>query len=98
MMEEQANKLTTTSRSSLDFVESVREGAIGASVFLGTSQDGEQRHLFKLSRAYKPKSSGDQGDFKYSDLYYPNNADVLARVVEEAGKRCQELDAKLKAN
>lgn len=75
-------------------METVREGSIAANVFLGTSKEGRQQHIFKLSRSYKPKSASENDEFNYSDLFFANNSDALARVVVAAATRCQELDGK----
>ena len=74
-----------------DYVESIREGAIAANIFVATAQDGLTYHYFKISRAFKgPKSKS----WQYSDRMFPRNAKAIAKVSLEAAKRCEELDGK----
>ncbi|MCO6042753.1 hypothetical protein NG895_02425 [Aeoliella sp. ICT_H6.2] len=71
-------------------VATVREGAIGASIFVAQSPDGNQSHYFTMSRCWKNQTSG---QFKYTDRMYPRNAEAVAKVAEMAAQKCSELDA-----
>ena len=75
-----------------EYVTTVRDGAIGAGIFLATRKDGTQGHFFKLSRAYRPN---EQESFQYSDRFYARNSEAIAKVATEASKKCSELDARL---
>jgi hypothetical protein len=66
------------------YVETVRDGAVGAGIFRG-----QNKHYFVLSRAWKSAATGNSG---HSSSFYPGNAKTLAKVVTEAAERCQELD------
>jgi len=74
------------------YVTTVRDGAIGAGIFLATRKDGTQGHFFKLSRAYRPN---EQESFQYSDRFYARNSEAIAKVATEASKKCSELDTRL---
>ena len=90
-------KTDTTSspaKSHSEYVTTIREGAIGAGIFLADRKDGTQGHYFTLSRAYK---GADQQDFKYSDRFYSRNGAAIAQVALAATKKCQDLDQALKA-
>lgn len=83
-------KKKTTNRQGTKPITTVREGAIGASIFVAQSPDGNQSHYFTMSRCWKNQTSG---QFKYTDRMYPRNAEAVARVAEMAAKKCSELDA-----
>ena len=85
-------KKTTKKKTGQKPVETVREGAIGASIFVSQSPDGNMSHYFMLSRCWKSQASG---DFKYTDRMYPRNAEAIAAVVTRAADRCKELDGQL---
>ena len=44
-------------KSHSEYVTTIREGAIGAGIFLADRKDGTQGHYFTLSRAYKANGS-----------------------------------------
>lgn len=69
--------------------ETIREGAVAANIFVGTSKEGKSYHYFALSRSWK-NAEGQSG---YSGSFYPKNSDALARVVATAADRCEELDS-----
>lgn len=68
--------------------ETIREGAIAANIFVGTSKEGKSYHYFALSRSWKSV----EGQSGYSSGFYPKNAEALARVIVQAADRCEELD------
>ena len=73
--------------------ETIREGAIAANIFVGTSKEGKSYHYFALSRSWK-NAEGESG---YSGSFYARNSDALSRVIASAADRCEELDS-AKAN
>ena len=81
-----------TTKSNSQHVETIREGAIGASIFLTERKDGSQGHSFKLSRSYKPDG---QEQFQYSQQFYARNGEAIAKVATDAAKKCTELDKTL---
>ncbi len=74
----------TSTNPSTNYVETVREGAIGAGIFRG-----QNNHYFALSRAWKSSQTDKSG---YSSRFYPGNAEAIIKVVIQAADRCQELD------
>ena len=87
------NQSTNQQPKAPEYVTTIREGAIGASIFLNERKDGSQNHYFKISRAYKPNG---QEDFKYSDQFFPKYGEAIAKVASEAAAKCAELDGNLK--
>lgn len=84
------NKKPTTKRpATKPYVDTVREGAIAANIFVSQSADGNQFHYYTLSRCWKNQTSG---EFKYTDRMYPRNAKAIAQVSAKAAVRCEELD------
>ena len=79
----------TKTKQSTRPIATVREGAIGASIFVAQSPDGNQSHYFTMSRCWKNQTSG---QFKYTDRMYPRNAEAVARVAGMAAEKCSELD------
>ncbi len=75
---------TTSNNTSAAYVETIREGAIGAGIFRG-----QNSHFFTLSRAWKSTQTDKSG---YSSRFYPGNAEAITNVVKQAAERCQELD------
>ncbi|MEM7316821.1 MAG: hypothetical protein AAF497_27120 [Planctomycetota bacterium] len=71
-------------QSNADYVETVRQGAVGAGIFRG-----QNKHYFVLSRAWKSSQSDKSG---YSSGFYPGNAEAIGNVVKQAAERCVELD------
>ena len=74
----------TQERTNSTYVETVRDGAVGAGIFHGTN-----KHYFVLSRAWKSTESNKSG---HSQGFYPGNAEALASVITKAAERCRELD------
>ena len=68
--------------------ETIREGAIAANIFVGTSKDGSQYHYFAISRSWK-NAEGKSG---YSGSFYARNCEALNRVITSASQRIEELD------
>jgi hypothetical protein len=83
-------KKKTTNRQGTKPIATLREGAIGASIFVAQSPDGNQSHYWTMSRCWKNQTSG---QFKYTDRMYPRNAEAIAKVAELAARKCSELDA-----
>ncbi len=82
-------KNPTTKKASKAPVTTVREGAIGASIFLSQSMDGNQSHYYVMSRCWKPEGSD---EFKYTNRLYPRNSGAVAKVATMAANKCAELD------
>ena len=78
-----------------DYVATVREGAIAANIFVGTTQDGLEYHYFRLSRAFKTAKQHKSDEFSYSDRFFTRNVEAMQKVTALAAKRCEELDAEL---
>lgn len=87
-------EIEMTNESKSKHIETVRDGAIGAGIFLKTRKDGSGYHSYTLTRAYK--RDGEQ-DFSYATEFYPRNGEALADVSAKASTRCEELDAALDA-
>ena len=73
-----------TVKESSTYVETVREGAVGAGIFRGQSN-----HFFVLSRAWKSSKTDASG---YSSGFFPGNAEAIGNVVKLAVERCRRLD------
>jgi hypothetical protein len=84
----QANGETT------DPVQTVREGAIAASIWLRQSPSGFPYYDFSLSRSWKNMSSGKTG---YSKNFFDRNQEDLVRVIERASAwiKEQQVDAQV---
>lgn len=80
----QAETSGPSKNASASYVETVRDGAIGAGIF-----KGQNNHYFALSRAWKSTQTEKSG---YSSRFYPGNAEAIIKVVMQAADRCQELD------
>jgi len=83
------DKKTTTKKTAKPPVATVREGAIGASIFVSQSLDGNPSHYYVMSRCWKPENSK---DFKYTNRMYPRNAEAISKVASMAAAKCEELD------
>jgi len=81
-----------TNKSNSKHVETIRDGAIGAGIFLKTKKDGSFGHSFTITRAYK--KDGEE-NFSYSTEFYPRNGNAMAQIAAKAAARCKELDAAL---
>ena len=68
-------------------IETVRSGAIGASIWLETGAEGAEYFAITFSRSWKSKSSGKQG---YSQKFFPRNREELHAVIDKA---CDAVEA-----
>ena len=84
-----------TAQKDSNYVETVRDGAIAANIFVGQSNDGFSYHYFRLSRAWKSTKQNSEG---YSDRFFSRNAQAIAEVASRAATRCEQLDAELEAS
>ena len=88
MLNQQPSQPVQSQSKGNPLAETVREGAVAANIFIGTSKDGSQYHYFALSRSWK-NAEGQSG---YSGSFYAKNCDALTRVIVAASERCEELD------
>jgi len=58
-----------------------RKGAVAASVWQRQTGTGFAYYDFSLSRSWKSSASGREG---YSTSFFPQNADALAEVIQQA--------------
>ena len=70
-----------------DPVQTVREGAVAASIWLRQSPSGFPYYDFSLSRSWKSMNSGKTG---YSKNFFARNRDDLVRVIERASAWIEE--------
>jgi hypothetical protein len=75
------------STPSSNYITTIREGAIAAIIFRGTSADGHTYLYFELSRAWKSAAGKREG---YSKKFYDRNAQALQRVITEAAAWMQQ--------
>lgn len=75
-------------------VETIRKGAVAASIWRRQSPAGFPYHDFSLSRSWKSLSTGRDG---YSDNFFARNEPELLEVVGLVSRRIVELDASLEA-
>ena len=68
-------------------VQTVRDGAVGASIWLETGAEGAEYYAITFSRAWKSKLSGKQG---YSSKFFARNRQELHAVVDAA---CDAVEA-----
>ena len=76
-----------TSPAASNSVPTVRDGAIAANIFRGTTPDGFTYLYFELSRSWKAQSTNRQG---YSKKFYDRNAEALQHVIEMAAQWIKE--------
>lgn len=74
-------KSTTTSDSNQQPLETIREGAVAASIWSRQSSAGHDYLEFSLSRSWKSKSGDKEG---YSQNFFENNEEALVKVVTDA--------------
>ena len=86
------DKKTTKKKNAQKPVATVRDGAIGASIFVSHSLDGNKSHYYVMSRCWKPNNSD---EFKYTNRMYPRNVEAVAKVAEMAAAKCEELDSQI---
>jgi hypothetical protein len=78
---------TKKSPATSNYVQTIREGAIAANIFRGTTPDGHTYLYFEISRSWKSQASDRQG---YSKKFYDRNQVALVNVVNRAAKWLQE--------
>jgi hypothetical protein len=84
------NKKKAKTATSDNYIETKRDGAIGANIFRRQAPGGFQYYDFNLSRAWKASSSNKEG---YSQNYFANNREALHKAIDEACDRIQELES-----
>lgn len=94
MSEETATPKKASSKTGMKPVETIRKGAIAASIWYRQSPAGFGYYDFSLSRSWKSMSTGRDG---YSDNFFAKNEDELLEVIGKVTKRIQELEAGLAA-
>ena len=87
-MSENKKKTKTAARD--NYIETKRDGAIGANIFRRQAPGGFQYYDFNLSRAWKASASGKEG---YSQNYFANNREALHKAIDDACDRIQELES-----
>ena len=78
---------TKKSPATSNYVQTIREGAIAANIFRGTTPDGHTYLYFEISRSWKSQASDRQG---YSKKFYDRNQEALVNVVNRAAQWLQE--------
>ena len=78
---------TKKSPATSNYVQTIREGAIAANIFRGTTPDGHTYLYFEISRSWKSQASDRQG---YSKKFYDRNQVALVNVVNRAAQWIQE--------
>ena len=78
---------TKKSPATSNYVQTIREGAIAANIFRGTTPDGHTYLYFEVSRSWKSQASDRQG---YSKKFYDRNQEALVNVVNRAAQWLQE--------
>ena len=68
-------------QASSNYVHTLRDGAVAANIFRGSTPDGHTYLYFELSRSWKSQSSNREG---YSKKFYERNHDALQNVVSLA--------------
>ncbi len=71
-------------------VKTIRQGAIGVSIWRRQTQTGMEYFDFSISRSWKTKSSGKEG---YSPNFFSSNEAELTQVVRDAAAwiACQHV-------
>ena len=75
------------SPASSNYVKTIRDGAIAANIFRGSTPDGHSYLFFEVSRAWKTQASGREG---YSKKFYARNEEALIRVITMASRWIEE--------
>jgi hypothetical protein len=94
MSDENTTPKKASSKAGTKPVETIRKGAIAASIWYRQSPAGFPYHDFSLSRSWKSLSTGRDG---YSDNFFAKNEPELVEVITLVSKRISELDASLEA-
>jgi hypothetical protein len=79
--QEPKKKPASAEVESAEPVHTIREGAVGASIWQRQSLSGYAYYDFSLSRSWKTMSSSKTG---YSKNFFARNGDEVKRVVEKA--------------
>lgn len=79
--QEPKKKAASIETESAEPVHTIREGAVGASIWKRQSLSGYAYYDFSLSRSWKSMSSSKTG---YSKNFFARNGDEVKRVVEKA--------------
>ena len=66
-----------------NFVHTIRDGAVAASIFRGSTSDGHTYLYYELFRAWKAQASGREG---YSKKFYERNEEALIKVITMASR------------
>lgn len=71
-------------------VKTIRQGAIGASIWKRQTPNGLEYFDFSISRSWKAKTSGKEG---YSPNFFSSNETELTQVIKEASTwiACQHV-------
>ena len=77
------SKKKPTSPTSTNYVRTIREAAIAANIFRGSTPDGHTYLYYELSRAWKSQASGREG---YSKKFYERNEEALIKVITLASR------------
>ena len=94
-MNDQNNTPTkASSKAGTKPVETIRRGAIAASIWTRQSPAGFAYFDFSLSRSWKSLSTGRDG---YSDNFFAKNEPELMEVIQLVSKRITELEAGIEA-
>jgi hypothetical protein len=70
-------------QASSNYVKTILDGAVAASIFRGNTPDGHCYLYFEISRAWKSQSSNREG---YSKKFYERNQSALVNVVNLASQ------------
>lgn len=94
MNEENTTPAKAGSKAGTKPVETIRKGAIAASIWTRQSPAGFAYFDFSLSRSWKSLGTGRDG---YSDNFFAKNEPELVEVIQLVSKRITELEAGLEA-
>lgn len=94
MTEETETPKKASSKAGTKPVETIRKGAVAASIWYRQSPAGFGYYDFSLSRSWKSMSTGRDG---YSDNFFAKNEAELLEVIARVTKRIQELETGLAA-
>lgn len=92
MSNESSTPKKASSKAGTKPVETIRRGAIAASIWFRQSPAGFPYYDYSLSRSWKSVSTGRDG---YSDSFFAKNEAELLEVIAMVTKRIQGLEAGL---
>lgn len=87
---ESKRKKTDEETKTTDPVQTIREGAVAASIWRRQSPSGYAYYDFSLSRSWKSMSSGKTG---YSQNFFGRHTAELVAVIERATEEIAKLEA-----